>query len=235
MNHLSIIKYKITSIEKSTDSVNIYRMEPIEKKLEFKPGQFVYIHIFDEQGNTIIKKPYSIASSPSADYLEFCIKMVNGAMTSKLEKLMIGTDIGIEGPLGHFQYNEQKNVGLIASGTGVAPMLSILRDIAGKKLDGNFVLLYSTRTKETIIYQEEFERIQKLNPKIKIIITLTREESEWNGEKGRINKELITKYIQDPKNTDWWMCGSMGMIKSMKEFLIELKVDTKRIKMEGWG
>ena len=56
----------------------------------------------------------------------------------------------------------------------------------------------------------------------------------WSGECGRINGAMISKHLIDPK-IDWWMCGQMEMIKCMKEILIGLDVDMKKVKMEGWG
>lgn len=205
--------------------------------LDFVPGQFVFLHILDSEGKTTQKKPYSVASSPNSPYLEFCIKMVNGAVTGPLGLLKIGDTVGVEGPAGHFTYTGQKNICLIACGTGVAPMLGIMRYIAERKLEGDFVLIYSTRTKESILYKNEFIRLKKLNPNIRVVVTLTREQNpeNWDGELGRINKEIIVKNIKDPKNTDWWMCGSMETIKTMKDILGEIGVDMKKIKMEGWG
>ncbi|VVC02583.1 Sulfhydrogenase 2 subunit gamma [Candidatus Bilamarchaeum dharawalense] len=234
---MPINRYRIISIEKTAEDVKIFRMEPIDGRLlSYKPGQFAFIHLLDSEGRTTLKRPYSIASAPHAPYLEFCIKIINGAMTSQLEKLDQGATVGIEGPAGHFFYGDQRNVGLVASGTGVAPMIGILRDIAEKKLEGNFILFYSTKTLDSMVYQHEFENIQKINPNIKIVITLTREQPVgWKGELGRINQEMITKHVIDPKNMDWWMCGQMEMIKAMKAILVELCIDLKRVKMEGWG
>ncbi|MFH1520597.1 MAG: FAD-dependent oxidoreductase [Candidatus Micrarchaeota archaeon] len=230
-------KYKIISIENSQD-VRIYRMEPLDKKmLIFVPGQSVFLHLLDSEGKTIQKRPYSIASSPNSPYLEFAIKMVGGAMTSQLDLLKIGAILGVEGPVGHFTYNEQKNICLIACGTGVAPMLSIVRHVAGKKLTGNFVLIYSTRTTDSILYKNEFNRLNELNQNIKTVITLTREQhpENWDGELGRINRDMILKNVKDPKNNDWWICGSMEFIKTMKFILGEIGVDMKKVNIEGWG
>jgi ferredoxin-NADP reductase len=46
---------------------------------------------------------------------------------------------------------------------------------------------------------------------------------------------MVVKYVDDPKNADWWLCGSMDMVKSMKEILAEIGTDVKKIKIEGWG
>ncbi len=212
-------------------------MEPEEGKVfDYAPGQFAYLHILDESGKTVVKRPYSIASSPSAPYLEFCIKMVGGELTGKLERMGKGTVVGVEGPFGHFSYSGQPNAAFIAGGTGIAPFVSILRYIAEKKLEGCFILFYSARTSGSVVYGDELARLEKENPNIKVVITLTREEPlGWKGECGRINEGMIRKYAAKPADFDWWICGPMALTKAMKECLLGKGVDPKRLRMEGWG
>lgn len=214
----------------------IFRMEPVEgKMLSFAPGHFVFLHILDQEGKTIVKRPYSIASLPDEPYLELCIKMIGGELTGRLEKMGEGSVVGIEGPFGHFLYEGQSNAAFVAGGTGIAPFISILRDIAKRKPKGRFMLFYSARTRKNIAYGEELARLERENPSIKVVITLTREEPEgWKGECGRIGEEMVCRYA-DPAEFDWWLCGPMPMIRAMKECLVKKGVEPKRIKIEGWG
>jgi len=224
-------------VQRTPTDIKIFRMEPLEGgMLRFAAGQFVFLHILDENGKTIVKRPYSIASLPDASYLEFCIKMVGGELTSRLDKMGKGAVIGIDGPYGDFKYDEQPNAAFVAGGTGIAPFVSILRHVAQKKMKGRFLLFYSARTREAIAYREEFERLEKENPNIKVVLTLTREEpAGWEGECGRINEDMVCKYASSLTDFDWWICGPMPLIKNMRECLIKRGVDPKRIKVEGWG
>jgi ferredoxin-NADP reductase len=232
-----IAKYRIIYVNSPVPETNIYRMEPLEgSPLRFTPGQFVFIHILDDNGKSVEKKPYSVSSSPSAPYLEFCIKMVHGRLTGRLEKLSKGSVVGIEGPFGHFTFGGQDNAAFIGGGTGIAPFMAMLRHIAEKGLDGKYLLFYSAKTRDSIIYAEELARLQKMNPNIKVVITLTRETSgSWPGECGRITHEMLRKHVTEPGAFNWWVCGPMEMLNSMKACLSGMGVDTKKIAMEGWG
>jgi ferredoxin-NADP reductase len=233
----NIARYRITSIDVPVPGTKILRLEPIKGPIaEFKPGQWVFLHLLDSKGAGVDKRPYSIASAPSAPYLEFCIEMRNGPFTGKLDKVAVGSVLGVEGPEGRMTYEGEKKAAFMAGGCGIAPVLGILRYIAEKRISGEFVLFYSVRSKDRLVYGEELERLKKMNPCIKTVITLTRETPDkWIGECGRINYEMIARYAGKPAKFGWWMCGPVEMVKSMRECLAGMGVDEKEIHMEAWG
>jgi ferredoxin-NADP reductase len=233
----NIARYRITSIDLPVEGTKILRLEPLEGAIPaYKSGQWVFLHLLDSNGASVDKRPYSIASAPSAPYLEFCIEMRNGAFTSRLDKVVVGTVLGMEGPAGRMTYEGQKKAAFIAGGCGIAPIISMLRQIAGEGAGGQFVLFYSVRSKDRLIYGDELKRLKKKNPCIKTVVTLTRETpAKWRGECGRINHEMITKHAGKPNEFAWWMCGPVEMVKNMRECLGGMGVDAKDIQMEAWG
>ncbi|MFH0737605.1 MAG: FAD-binding oxidoreductase [Candidatus Micrarchaeota archaeon] len=213
------------------------RLQPVSGQIPpFKPGQFMFLHFLDESGASLIKRPYSISSTPSAKHIEFTIEVVHGQFTGRLEKAKVGDILGVEGPLGHMVYRDEPKAGFIAGGTGISPILSMLRHIAEKKMKGQFLLFYSVKTRERILHHAELQMLQKTNPGIKVVITLTREAPDgWVGECGRLNPAMIRKHAPSAKESDWWVCGPPDMIKSVKECLIGLGTDPKKLRLEGWG
>lgn len=234
---LLIAKYRVASIETPVAGIKVFRMEPLEGSIpKFLPGQWAFIHLLDEKGGSVDKRPYSVASSPSAPYLEFCIELRGGAFTGRLEKVELGMVVGIEGPQGHMTYGNQPKAAFVAGGTGISPVLSMLRHIADAGLGGEFVLFYSVRSADRLLYRDEFERLRKKNPRIKVVLTLTREApGGWKGECGRISREMIGKHLGGPADFDWWMCGPVEMVKAVRLCLVEMGADPKRVRMEGWG
>jgi len=233
----SIIKYVISSIEEPVKDTKVYKIKPKHGKVfKFSPGQFAFLHILDAVDQTIVKKPYSIASAPEEEYLEFCIKLVDGELTSKLAKLKKGEIVGIEGPFGHFTYGDETESAFVAGGTGIAPFISVFRHVTKKKINGKFVLFYSARTLDQILYRKELQKLEEMNPNITIVITLTREKlKDWDGEYGRITGDMLYKYTKNTTDFHWWICGPMEMIKNIKQNLLVQGVDPEKIKMEGWG
>ncbi len=233
---IEIKKYEVTHIEEPVTGVKIFRLTPLDGVIpKFISGQSVFLHIIDGDGSTIEKKPYSIASGPDKRYLEFCIKMVNGKVTGKLELVKLGDTVGLEAPKGRFVYNEEKNAAFIGGGTGIAPFMSMLRFINNKKIDGSFVVFYSVKTKDDILYGQELEEMSQSNPNIKVVITTTKDSVGWSGEQGRVNSSMIRKYIDSTSSFDWWICGPLPMVKDMRAALEETGADLKKLHVEAWG
>ena len=228
--------YSIDEIKKYCDDVKIFRLSPIKGKINYKAGHFLMLHLLDEKGESIDKRPYSIASSPTEDHIELAIKMVGGRFTSELDKMKEGALLGVEGPYGHFTYKEQEKCAFIAGGTGIAPFMGILRYINAQNKKGKFVLFYSCRKKDDILYADELTALSEKNPDINIVCFLTREEPEgWKGELGRIDTKRVQKYAANSEEYDWYICGPVKMTVSMKEILIGLGVPEGKISIEGWG
>lgn len=229
-------RYAIDEVEPLCPDTKLYRLRPLgQSAWGFVPGQFVFIHILDEQGNSVAKRPFSIASAPGVPYLEFCIKLIHGTFTGRLESLGKGAVLGVEKPAGHFTFDMKAKAGFIAGGTGIAPIISMLRLISMKKMEGRFVFFYSVKTEEHILYREELERLGRENPGIEVVITLTRDEGGWKGERGRVDAAMIARHLPDAKGFSWWICGPTVMVKDMRMSLESLGADPKSMKMEGWG
>ncbi|MEM4194992.1 MAG: FAD-dependent oxidoreductase [Candidatus Anstonellales archaeon] len=222
--------YIIRKIE-MVGNTKIFRMEPKDgKNINFLPGQFAKII----KPGTNEFRPYSIASLPEWNFLEFAIRMVGGKFTSYLDGLKEGDSVEVEGPLGHIGYDEEKKCIFVAAGTGIAPVISMLRRIKENKIDGEFYLFYSNRTKSDTVYFDELKKMSD-DGRIKAIFTFTGEEFP-GFEKGRISEEMMKKYL--PKELGEFkvfMCGKMEMVLSLKEIFERLGVKKENIKFEGWG
>ena len=187
-----------------------------------------------------MKRPYSIASSPTSIDFEFAIGMVGGAFTSKLDKLVVGDVIGIEGPFGHLQFKDEwRKACFIAGGTGVTPFVGILRYICDKKIPGEFFLFYSAKSHDLVLYRDEFDRIRRKcqacpQTKIRVVITLTR-ESASGYESGRFDDRMLKRYLgADYSSFEYWICGPKEMLASVRGIVESLGVDKKKIRLEGW-
>ena len=222
--------YVIRKIEKTADT-KIFRMEPRDgKNIKFRPGQFVKII----KPGTSEFRPYSIASPPEWNFLEFVIRMVGGKFTSYLDSLKEGEELEVEGPLGYVQYGGEKRCIFVAAGTGIAPIMSMLRTIESKNISGEFYLFYSNKTKDETAYLEELRRMHDAG-KIKVVFTFTREEVP-GFEHGRIGEEMLKKYLpEELGGFKVFMCGKMEMVLSLKEIFEKLGVKKENIRFEGWG
>lgn len=233
-----IRQYNITNIREDVEKIWIFTLSPVtaDSIPKFVPGQFVNLHLNDSEGKPIFR-PYSIASAPLSDELEFCIKIHDdGKFSNPLSKKKTGDRIGVSGPFGFLTYENQEKAVFAAAGTGIAPIMSMLRQIVAKNIHGDFLVFYSNKFKNSIIYKKELLEMAKKHPDIKIVLTLTQEEpADWVGEKGRICDPMIKKYLKDGSEYNYYFCGPLEFIKSVKECVLSLGAKAEKIKIEGWG
>jgi ferredoxin-NADP reductase len=201
------------------------------KPIQYSPGQFM---VLTAPSGT--KRAYSIASSPSMEYLEFAIKQVNGEFTSQLKTLKEGGRMQVDGPLGPFIYNTCGGYVLIAGGVGITPMVSILRDRDGRSECQEVTLFYSSRTKNRLAYYDELREIDSRNSNLKTVFTLTRENPPgWEYETGHIDAELLKKYLTDLEKKRYFVCGPARMVDSFREILKGLGIPEENCTFEGWN
>ncbi|NPA22346.1 MAG: hypothetical protein GXN92_02075 [Candidatus Micrarchaeota archaeon] len=203
------MKYEVKYVSKQ-GNVYVLRAWPLEEKLSFKPGQFVML-TYDG-----IRRPYSIASSPSWEYLEFMItKKEGGQFTSRLDEIL-GKEIDVQGPFGHMTYEGETKAIFLAAGAGLAPMMSILRYIHEQEIKGDFHLFFSTRTRANHPYQSEFKYWD-----IDIVERFTREGDS------RLSAKDLEGF--DLKDYTLFVCGSIPFAQQFKD------LGAKKIKVEAWN
>lgn len=219
MNEVQEIKGKIKKIIKETKDV-VSVLISTEKKLNYKPGQFVMISF--PKLNEKIQKAFSIASSPTENEIRLTIKLhETGTLTKYLfNETKIDDEINIKGPYGHFIYkDEYKNIVLIAAGSGIAPMRGILKYVENKTNVKSY-LFFTTRTKEDIIYNDYLNKL-KNNSQFKIHISLTKPNQNYTGPTGRINLNRILELAPPSEDKVYFICGRKEMVLELKKGLKE--------------
>lgn len=189
-----------------------------------------------------MKRAYSLGSTPTRPgSINTMVKITPGGYVSTylVKKLAVDDRILISGPLGHFMLPDDETEGdilLIAAGSGITPIMGMLRWAKDTQSKRHFHLVYSNKTPEDIIYHKELAELSK-EPNIEITHTLTRLEPhmEWTGRTGRVDKTLLEELVQETPKRHAYICGSMAFAKSMKELLIELGATPEHIKMEAYG
>jgi ferredoxin-NADP reductase len=236
---LPITKWRIRNIVKESSNIKTWQLEPLgHPGVSFVPGQFILLYLLNEKGVPLESRPYSISSSPlKKGVIELTIKDTPN-FPAKLEKLGIGGTVGIAGPMGVFTLEKSANDSVfIVGGVGVAGVSSAVRWLAETQPDHKMVLLYSEKTRDKLIWQKEFEALEKKHRHFKAVLTLTREQpAGWQGELGRIDEKMILKYTNNsPASKFYYICGSPEMVDAIEKALLGLGVLRSQIKYEKWG
>jgi ferredoxin--NADP+ reductase len=148
----------ITDVRPWTDSLFSFRTTR-DRGYRFVPGQFARLGVNGEAEGSIVWRAYSIASAAHDEHLEFFSVVVpNGQFTSRLSKLKEGDPIYVErksyGFLTTDRFEAGKDLWMLATGTGLAPFLSILHDFATWEHYDNLILVQSVRTQQELAYEE---------------------------------------------------------------------------------
>jgi ferredoxin-NADP reductase len=205
------------------------------------PGQHVDIRLTAEDGYQA-QRSYSIASPPEDELLTLTVERVdNGEVSPYLVgDLRAGDRFELRGPIGRYFAWTVATRGplcLMAGGSGIVPLMAMLRHRARRKVRTPALLLYSSRSLEDVIYREELDAMARRDPDLRVVNTLTRKQPEgWRGHRGRIDKALLAEACFPPRQTPKiFVCGSTPFVEDVSRFLVELGHDPLTIKTERFG
>jgi ferredoxin-NADP reductase len=205
------------------------------------PGQHVDIRLTSEDGYQA-QRSYSIASPPEDELLTLTVERVdNGEISPYLvDNLRAGDQFELRGPIGGYFVWTVATRGplwLIAGGSGIAPLMAMLRHRARRKVRAPASLLYSSRSLEDVIYREELDAMARRDSDLRVVNTLTRKQPEvWMGHRGRIDKALLAEVGFPPdENPKIFVCGPTPFVENVSRLLVELGHDPLTIKTERFG
>ena len=230
---------KISEIIDETPTVKSFKINlPEGLNVNFYPGQFFMVS-FPNDSEIKTGRAYSISSSPQQkSYLEIALNKV-GPFTTKMFQMKEGDFLRFKGPYGKFYFNEdiKKNIVLIAGGTGITPLIGILRYATDKNLSNKIKLFYSVKNPEEIIFHEEIKRIKQINSNFEYFITITRPEDHhiWDGRRGRIEHNLLGENVENMHENIYFLCGSKEFVDNIISMLQNLGVAREQIKTDVWG
>ncbi|MFH1663619.1 MAG: FAD-dependent oxidoreductase [archaeon] len=236
-------KSKILGIEKCADEKNCFQIMKFEKPKDFsfKPGQFLMISAddFKLRGNPMQLKwsSFSIASSPFQEHLELCIRLLDtDGLTNHLGKKSRGEKVNFKGPFGNFFLNNEfKEIAFVALGTGIAPLISMIRSLLHQNDSRPITLFYGFRNRCCFLYQKELTDLQEKHKNFKLNFIASDPEQGWNAPKGFV-QDLIEKAVFSVPKTevDFYLCGLPKILDSIKEFLLEKGFSEDKIFYEKW-
>ena len=219
---------RLINIREILPDVREFITTPLEKNISFAPGQFASISI-EDGNNPPCARAYSIASSPNdAPLFTFLIKKYPGGRgTTWLWTKQKENILQMTLPLGHFCLHDlpQKDLYFFATGTGIAPIRSMILFLQEQNFQKKITLFLGARSVEELFYHQEFQRQETTSSLFSYHPSLSRETPTWKGSFGRLT-EIITHRTLDV-NAQVYICGSNQMVTEMRE-----QIDQKGIPVE---
>ncbi|HKH37741.1 MAG TPA: ferredoxin reductase [Rubrobacter sp.] len=206
-----------------------------------KAGQHVDVRLTAEDGYQA-QRSYSIASAPEDGRLALVVeRLEDGEVSPYLtDELRVGDKLELRGPIGGWFTWEARDGGpplLVAGGSGIAPLMAMIRHRAAARSDAPTRLLYSSRSREDTIYVEEFDRLAAEDAALEVIHTLTRSQPPgWTGYSRRIDREMLDAVTSSPQERPLaFVCGPTPLVETVATVLVELGHESARVKTERFG
>jgi ferredoxin-NADP reductase len=204
-------------------------------------GQHVDVRLTAPDGYQA-ERSYSIASAPEDGRLALMVeRLEDGEVSPYLtDELRIGDGLELRGPIGGWFTWEAREGGplfLVAGGSGIAPLRAIIRHRAAANSEVSCRLLYSSRSREEVIYAEELDRLAAEDGMLEIFHTLTRSQPPgWTGYSRRIDAEMLAEVAPAPEERPrTFICGPTPLVETVATALVDLGHDPALVKTERFG
>ncbi|WP_162053379.1 1,2-phenylacetyl-CoA epoxidase subunit PaaE [Pontibacter pamirensis] len=237
-------KVKIKRINREThDCVTVSLDVPEELKNTFRYTQGQYLTFRRQFNDEELRRSYSICSSPLENEWKVAIKKVPEGVFSSYanEALQVGEELEVMPPMGRF-YTElnpenEKLYVMFAAGSGITPVLSIMKTILMTEPKSQVYLIYGNKGRNSIIFKEEIEGLKnKYMNRLSVYHILSREHGDTELFFGRIDKEktkvFLGNIIEPDQIDECFICGPEEMIFGVKDALLEAGVESKKVHFE---
>jgi ring-1,2-phenylacetyl-CoA epoxidase subunit PaaE len=246
-NHSGPRYYDLTVknvIQETNDAISVAFVQP-EPKITYKAGQFLTL-IVPMQGKEV-RRAYSLCSSPFTDPdLVVTVKRVEkGLMSNWLpDNLKPGAKVRIMEPMGQFTTEfvktNKRHIIMFAGGSGITPMMSLIKSILTQEPDSICSLIYCNRDVDSIIFKNTLDRMQTEDEgRLHVIHILDNAPMNWQGYSGLLNHDMLTKLFERIPDwgidkTTYLMCGPEGMMKNVDTLLEARHIPKEKIFKESF-
>lgn len=234
---------KVKDIKRETaEAVSVAFEVPPQQQPEyqFKQGQYITLKL--NINGEEIRRSYSICSSPYEKELRVAIKEVEGGKVSTFmnRALKVGSSMEVMTPMGNFHTvlsgNKSKNYVLFAGGSGITPMMSILKSVLYVEKNSKVTLIYANKNEECTIFKSEIESLASSNSNIKVVYVFDQPQTKISDlQTGIVSPEKAKALLENfgGVNADeYFICGPGPMMENVKVTLEGLKIAKEKIHIE---
>jgi ferredoxin-NADP reductase len=229
---------EIADVRPETERVKTLALE-VPSWPGHRAGQHVDVRLTADDGYQA-QRSYSIASAAGGARVELTVERIDdGELSPYLtEEAHVGDRFELRGPVGGYfvwDQNPGGSVLLVGGGSGVVPLMAMVRQRAANGDSVPTRMLYSARSWEDVIYRDELERIGQRGDGFEIVYTLTRDQPPgWTGYSRRVDQELLAEIVPEELALTF-VCGPTPFVETVAEALVGLGHEPSRIKTERFG
>lgn len=245
-NQDNLLKIRVEKIIDETDNTRTFVLKPLDDStLSYLPGQFLTFLLNLE--NREVRRSYSMSSAPGIDALPaITIKRVANGEVSRYwhDQVKVGTILNALPPAGRFTPDasdgQPRDIFLLAAGSGITPIFSILKFILTNEPESRVTLLYASSRERSIIFNKQLEEWQQNYPeRLGIINILSQPTDDWLGRRGRINnyrlENIVRKRLYFPAvEARFFLCGPFELMRVAEITLLFMGFAPDQIRKENF-
>jgi ferredoxin-NADP reductase len=205
-------------------------------------GQHIDVRLTAPDGYSAVRS-YSIASAPNPDQrIEITVeRLQNGEVSPYLTEIVaIGDELDLRGPIGRWfvwHSDQTEPIRLIAGGSGVVPLMAMIRSRLASESNARFRLLYSVREPAAAFYKDELQAISNRGDSVILTYAFTRIAPKgWPRPASRIDTTLVSENVWPSRLAPtYYVCGPTSFVEHVTEMLIAAGIDRQRIRTERFG
>jgi ferredoxin-NADP reductase len=231
----------VTAIRPETRQTKSFTFA-LPKWMAHRPGQHYDVRLTAPDGYRT-ERSYSIASPPEqVGELELTVELIpDGEVSPYLhDVLMLGDELEVRGPIGGYFVWDVSLGGpllLVAGGSGVVPLMAMLRHRAAQHSTVPARILYSSRTADDVIYRDELDALAAADPALEVFYTFTRQPpAGWTGYRRRIDAAMLGEIMKPfGKRVRVYVCGPTLLVEAVANALVQMELPIEQIRTERFG
>ncbi|MEV0334472.1 2Fe-2S iron-sulfur cluster-binding protein [Nocardia sp. NPDC050717] len=235
--HPKRLKLVVADVVEETATTKTFRLEGHDRAElpPFLAGQYVNLFF----GGT--SRPYAISSSPARlDHYDLTVRRVPGGRISNslLDAVRFGDVLTTTGPRGTFHHNplfHGNDLVFLAGGSGVAPAMSMIREITDLGLNRTFHLVYGSRDAADVIFRDELDELAAIHPGVDVDHVIAEPDADWTGATGFLTADTISALLGELDGRMAYVCGPQALYPFALDQLTALGQPRKRIRFEANG
>jgi ferredoxin-NADP reductase len=210
------------------------------EEFDYQPGQYFWVELLDppyEDEKGPRRHITAVTSPTERGVIGLCTRVRDSAFKRSLAELPLGAEVEVEPPKGKFVLPQDTSRPLVfvAGGIGITVFRSMLRYIQDQHLPHRVTLIYSNRDRESTPFLDELEQIERTNPNVRLIVTMTNDD-EWTGERRRVDADFFEEYLGDNLDEATYMvAGPPGMAEAVTEELKKAGVGEQSISTDSFS
>lgn len=248
MSYLTLNVVALT--QETPDAVTIHLESPDRQRIASQPGQFLTLILPCGPGGKKERRSYSLSSTPAeAPRLSVTVKRVVGGLVSNylLDTVRVGQQIEVMAPLGNFTLqttpSTARSLVLIGAGSGITPLMSMLKAVLREEPNSRVLLIYGNRTEESVIFREQLRQLEaQAGGRLQVEHVYSQPKAattQPHTYTGRLNRTMLLRILEQRHATpahqaEYYLCGPEGMMTEARAALDLLGVPADRIRRESF-